>query len=216
MGKVLYIVANPKGLDESYSQRVGRAFLKSYQWYRPSDEIVMLDLYNMDIPYIDQKVFGAWDKLVKNHLLTEEEMDLVDYIDDMIEQFVAAERYIIVSPMWNSLFPAKLKAYLDIVCFAGRKYQNHENGMINILNGKKTLFIQARGGEYKTPEMRVLDFATPFMKTIFHSLGLTDFRAIHVEGMLMKPHMAKAIERAAIYQAREYAAWFAGNRVSQT
>ena len=105
MAKVLYIVANPRRMEESYSQRVGRAFLRAYHWYRPSDQILYLDLYKMNIPYLDQRVFAAWEKLLQDQVLTKEEINLVDYIDSIVEQFVRVDKYVIVCPMWNALFP---------------------------------------------------------------------------------------------------------------
>lgn len=209
MGKVLYILANPKGIEESYSQRVGQAFLQSYLELCPSDEVITLDLYNMEIPYIDQKVFLAWSKLINNELMSAEETELVDYIDDMIEQFISVDRYIVVCPMWNYLFPAKLKTYLDIVCFAGKKYKNYANGTVDILSGKKAILIQSRGADYKSEEMKHKDFATSYLQTIFSMLGLTQFRAIHIEGVVLNPNKAQEMESKAIKRANEDARWFA-------
>ena len=68
----------------------------------------------------------------------------------------------------------------------------------DVLAGKKALFIQARGGEYKSPEMQGLDFATPYIRTTFHSLGLIDFKYLHIEGTMSKPEMANMIEKNAV------------------
>lgn len=52
MSKVLYITANPKAKEVSYSLSVGDTFIESYKKANPNDEITNLDLYNMDLPTI--------------------------------------------------------------------------------------------------------------------------------------------------------------------
>jgi FMN-dependent NADH-azoreductase len=67
MAKLLYITANPKREEESYGLSVGRAFLNAYKQQNPQDEIVELDLYRTDIPYIDADVLNGWGKLQQGH-----------------------------------------------------------------------------------------------------------------------------------------------------
>ncbi|QXJ36800.1 FMN-dependent NADH-azoreductase 2 [Parageobacillus caldoxylosilyticus] len=76
MAKLLYITANPKREEESYSLSVGRAFLNAYKQQHPQDEIVELDLYRTDIPFIDTDVLNGWGKLQQGQAfeqLSEEE-----------------------------------------------------------------------------------------------------------------------------------------------
>lgn len=42
---------------DSYSLSVGEAFLKEYQQINLRDQIFKLDLYQLEIPYIDLDVF---------------------------------------------------------------------------------------------------------------------------------------------------------------
>ena len=64
MARLLYITANPKPIQESYSLTVGSAFLQVYKQNKPDDRIIELDLYGMKkLPYIDADVFSGWESL---------------------------------------------------------------------------------------------------------------------------------------------------------
>lgn len=70
MAKILYITANPKPENEAFSLRLGKAFLEKVKEISPEDEIIELDLYKADIPFLDEDVFSGWGKLAQNQSLT--------------------------------------------------------------------------------------------------------------------------------------------------
>ncbi|AQY38406.1 NAD(P)H-dependent oxidoreductase [Bacillus thuringiensis] len=63
MAKVLYIIANPKLVENSVSNRVGQAFLKVYRKAHANDKIKEINLYEEEFPIIDQDIMNAWDKM---------------------------------------------------------------------------------------------------------------------------------------------------------
>ncbi|PNB70901.1 FMN-dependent NADH-azoreductase, partial [Pseudomonas sp. FW305-BF6] len=66
----------------------------------------------------------------------------------IVTQFVEADKYVFVTPMWNFSFPPVMKSYIDAVCVAGKTFKYTENGPQGLLGGKKALHIQASGGVY--------------------------------------------------------------------
>ncbi|MBA4541341.1 FMN-dependent NADH-azoreductase [Thermoactinomyces daqus] len=209
MAKVLYITANPKPIDESFSLRVGKAFLERYKEIRPEDEIVELDLYKTEIPYIDEEVFSGWGKLAKGADLTPEEKKKVDRINELTEQFVSADKYVFVTPFWNFLFPPKLKAYIDTICIAGKTFKYTENGPVGLLKGKKAVHIQARGGVYSEGPAREVEFSDRYLRTVLQFIGITDVESVIAEGMAAFPEQADAILEKAIAHGQDVAASFA-------
>ncbi|MGA9227513.1 MAG: NAD(P)H-dependent oxidoreductase, partial [Mesobacillus sp.] len=116
MGTVLYITANPKPVEEAFSLSVGEEFINAYRENNPNDEVVRLDLYKINVPYIDTDVFSGWGKLQKGTAFDElspDEKQKVSSINQLTDQFVAADKYVFVTPMWNLSFPPKLKSYID-------------------------------------------------------------------------------------------------------
>jgi FMN-dependent NADH-azoreductase len=208
MAKLLYITANPKAEEQSFSLSVGRAFLNAYKQQNPQDEIVELDLYQIDIPYIDTDVFSGWGKLQQGHAfdqLSAEEKAKVSRINQLTDQFIEADKYVFVTPLWNFSFPPKMKAYIDTICIAGKTFKYTENGPVGLLKNKKAVHIQARGGVYSEGPAKEMEFGDRYLKAVLGFIGITDVQSVIAEGMAAFPNEAEGIKEKAIKQAEEVA-----------
>ncbi|MFC7440896.1 FMN-dependent NADH-azoreductase [Laceyella putida] len=209
MAKVLYITANPKAENESFSLKLGKGFLEKYQEVNPQDEIVHLDLYQIDLPYIDADVFSGWGKLAKGEGLSEEEQRKVSRIAELTDQFVAADKYVFVTPMWNFLFPPRLKTYIDTICVAGKTFKYTEQGPVGLLDGKKAVHLHASGGVYSHGPAQELGFADRYLRAVLNFIGITDVQTVVAEGMAAQPDRAEQILQEAIAKAQDTAVQFA-------
>lgn len=145
MAKVLYITAHPHDETVSYSMATAKAFIESYKEANPSDEVVHIDLYKENIPHIDADVFAGWGKLQSGagfDTLSAEEQAKVARLNELSDQFVSADKYVFVSPLWNFSFPPVLKAYIDSVAVAGKTFKYTEQGPVGLLTDKKALHIK--------------------------------------------------------------------------
>jgi FMN-dependent NADH-azoreductase len=211
MAKVLYITGNPKTVDQSFSLTVGEAFLETYRKENPQDEIVHLDLYNLDIPYIDTDVFSGWGKLQKGEAfdsLSADEKAKVARINELTDQFVAADKYVFVTPMWNFSFPPRVKAYIDTISIAGKTFKYTEQGPVGLLTDKAAVHIHARGGVYSEGPAQGFDFGDRYLKAIFQFFGIPNAESVIVEGMAQMPDQAESIKQKGIAQAQEVAKRF--------
>ncbi len=141
MAKVLYITAHPHDEKTSYSMATGKAFIDSYKESNPNDEVVHIDLYKENIPHIDADVFSGWGKLQSGtgfEELSENEKAKVGRLNELSDQFAAADKYVFVTPLWNFSFPPVMKAYLDSVAVAGKSFKYTEQGPIGLLTDKKS------------------------------------------------------------------------------
>lgn len=213
MAKVLYITANPKTPDQSFGLKVGQAFVEAYREAKPDDEIVHLDLFNSDIPTIDIDVFNGWDKLSHGGQLEEAELRKVERINELTEQFISADKYVFVSPLWNLSIPPILKTYIDNICVAGKTFKYTDHGPVGLLQGKKAVHIQASGGIYSRGPAREMEFGNRYLLALLQFIGVTDVDSIFVEGMAYQPDNAETILRNAMAEAREKAAHFAKDPV---
>lgn len=204
MSKVLYITANPKEEEKSFGLRVGREFIQEYKKLHKEDVIEELDLFEMYIPMIDKDMLNAWDQLAKGvafENLKEEEQRKVKAFSSLTEQFISADKYVIVTPLWNFTIPAIMKAYLDTLCVVGKTFKYTEKGPVGLLTGKKVIHVQASGGFYSEEPARALDFGTNYVKTIMNFIGITDYETIFVEGMNQFPEKADSFLNKAIDDA---------------
>jgi FMN-dependent NADH-azoreductase len=211
MSKVLYITANPKSTNESFSLAVGDAFIKEYKKNHSNDEIINLDLYNMEVPLIDEVVFSAWGKFAQGNSfdqLTAEEQKKISAMNSILEQFMSADKYVFVTPLWNFTVPPKMKAYLDNLCIVNKTFKYTENGSVGLLNGKKAIHIQARGGVYTEGPAADVEMGDKYINTILNFIGINDRQSIIAEGMAATPNKAEDIKLNAISKAQLVAKTF--------
>ncbi|GIQ71067.1 FMN-dependent NADH-azoreductase [Xylanibacillus composti] len=212
MAKLLYVTVNPKPAEESYGLTVGQAFLSAYRQAAPEDEIEVLDLYQADIPFIDTDVFSGWGKLQQGQAfddLSPDEKSKVARINELTDQFIAADKYVFVTPMWNFSFPPKLKVYMDNICIAGKTFRYTAEGPVGLLHNRKALHIQARGGIYSEGPAKEMEFGDRYLRALLAFVGVTEVTSLFVEGMAQMPGQAEQIKEKAIARAAEMAKSFA-------
>jgi FMN-dependent NADH-azoreductase len=218
MSKVLYITANPKSVEQSYSLAVGQEFLKAYKQENPQDEIVEIDLYKTEVPLIDQDVFSGWGKLqqgVAFKELSSVEQSKVAGINQFTDQFITADKYVFVTPLWNFSTPPQLKAYIDTICIAGKTFKYTENGPQGLLTDKAAVHIQSRGGVYSEGPAQAYELGDRYLQTIFGFLGIQSLESVIIEGTAQMPDQAENIKAQAISKAQEVAKKLATINVSK-
>ncbi|MFT9817401.1 FMN-dependent NADH-azoreductase [Lysinibacillus sp. NPDC056185] len=211
MSTVLYITAHPRD-EQSYSMAVGKEFMQAYRSAHPQDEVIHLDLYKMNIPHLDADVLNGWDKLksgIAFEELTLAEQTKIGRINELADQFVAADKYIFVTPIWNYSYPPVMKAYIDSFCIVGKTFKYLPDvGRIGLLGDKKALHIQASGSVLSpgsnTPA-EGFEMGHSHLKVIMEFVGITDFKGIFVEGMAEYPEQASQLKEKAIRQAHKIA-----------
>ncbi|MCD8503189.1 MAG: FMN-dependent NADH-azoreductase [Bacillaceae bacterium] len=211
MSKLLYITANPNDETVSFSKAVGKRFLEVYKESNPNDEIVHLDLYKETIPYIDTDVFSGWGKLQSGKgfdELSSEEQAKVGRLSELVDQFISADKYVFVTPLWNFSFPPLMKAYLDAVAVAGKSFKYSEQGPVGLLTDKKALHIQASGGVYSKGPAAEMEMGHRYLGNLMKFFGVPSFEGIFVEGHAAAPERAEEIKQEAINQAMAVAKTF--------
>jgi FMN-dependent NADH-azoreductase len=210
MATVLYITAHPLDPQESFSLAVGEEFIEAYHKANPTDKVVRLDLYKENIPQFDADVLRGWEKLRSGSSfdqLSEAEQSKVARLDAIVDQYVVADKYVYVSPMWNFSIPPVLKAYTDATSIPGKTFKYTHNGPVGLLSGKKALHIQASGSVYSEGPLAEIEMGYSYLKKILQFYGIQSMEAIFAEGTASSER-APAIKEQAIAHAREVAKRF--------
>lgn len=168
MKKVLYVKANPKSSEHSYTLKIADALAKKYA--SEGKEIVELDLYKEDLRHLDGEVLGK--------LFSGEDNEITKYVND----FVNYDEYIFAAPMWNLSIPSILKTYIDHILVAGKTFAYTEKGPVGLLKDKKAVHVTARGGFYSEGPAANYEMGDRYMKTILGFIGIADVETITVEG----------------------------------
>lgn len=209
MVKLLYVTVNPKPVESSFSLQVGEHFLEEYKKANPNDKVETFDVYEENVPLIDKTVLDAWGKLAKNVELTKEEAVVVGRMNEILEQFLEADKVVFVTPMWNLSYPPMLKAYLDNIVIAGRTFKYNEQGQpVGLVHNKKVLHIFASGGVYSDRQAKYQDYTNPFLQNILAFIGVNDYSLLRVEGMNAFPHKVDDIVTNSKQNAKQLAKTF--------
>jgi len=211
MATVLYITSSPGDKLTSFSKAVGKEFVDTYRDANPQDEVVHLDLSQMDITTIDADVLSAWGKLRSGsgfEQLSAAEQKKVVRINEVADQFAAADKYVFASPLWNLSIPPRLKVYIDSVCIAGKAFRYVDGYPVGLLTDKKAVHIQASGGVFSEGSLTAMESGHSYLAKIMKFIGVPSFQAIFVEGTAAAPDQAESIKEAAIVKARELAVGF--------
>ncbi|MHD0396792.1 FMN-dependent NADH-azoreductase [Staphylococcus simulans] len=208
MSQVLYITAHPLDEKVSNSMAVGKAFIDTYKTEHPEDEVIHIDLFKTDVPEIDADVFSGWGKLQSGETLTDLEQQKVNRLTEIVDQFVAADKYVFVTPMWNLSFPPAVKRYFDAVAVAGKTFKYTAEGPQGLLTDKAALHIQSRGGYYSEGPAADLELGDRYIRTILSFMGVPNIDLIAVEGHNAEPESAEEIKLNAIQNAEQFAKQF--------
>ncbi|MBC2372672.1 FMN-dependent NADH-azoreductase [Listeria booriae] len=200
MAKLLFIKASPLPDDVSRSMVVATAFLEKYQEENPDDVVERIDVYSHDIPMIDGAFMAAGNALREGKAFTDLEPEMqqkLTQFDALTQQFIDADKYVIVSPLWNLGIPPMLKAYFDTVVVAGKTFRYTETGPEGLLKGKKALQIHGSGGVYSTGESDLETHGEPYINTILNFIGIETLPSVFVEGVDYDPTRKDEILNAA-------------------
>lgn len=208
MSKLLFITAHPLTAKESTCLKISEEFKKEYKINHPEDEIIEINLFEQPVPALDKNLFEAWNKLrkgIKINELTEEQQKGINSYDSFGNQFISADKYVFVNPMWNHFLPSNLKAYIDTICVVGKTIKYTENGPKGLLEGKKALHIQSSGGIYDHESLQGHDYGHNYLKHIMNFIGIEDVQSIFIDGVDKFKDKAEKIREKAKIQAKEIA-----------
>lgn len=229
MVTVLVIQAHPH-IDHSLSLPVGQHFIKEYQKNHPDDQIITRDLYSKEgVPPLNDTTMLAWRKQKFGQTLTEAEQQLISRHDAWLSEFVNANKYVFINPMYNHFLPAEMKQYLDLTAVAHQTFKYTPNGPVGLLHGKKSLHIQASGSIYhkggkwaiiKFMLRRVLkmkagkdsctlqDLGSLYLSNMLKFYGITNQQSLYIEGADAYRDQRDKIKENALGQAESLAKSF--------
>ncbi|WP_010621817.1 FMN-dependent NADH-azoreductase [Paucilactobacillus suebicus] len=211
MAKLLVIMAHPHTNEKGLSVQVGEQFISSYRQSHPNDEIVIRDLFEEQIPPLDDTTFDAWLKVKYSKPMSEAEKNQLAQHTAWVDEFVSADKYVFVNPMYNHFLPYQLKNYLDVTAVTRKTFKYTDHGPEGLLNGKKALHIQAAGGIYHdnnaSGEFQA-DFGDSYMDHMFSLYGIKNISKIFIEGCDQFPQQRDKILNNAIQQAKSMAQEF--------
>jgi FMN-dependent NADH-azoreductase len=184
MARLLHIDSSPRG-ERSHSRRLTREFVEAWKQAHPGDVVIYRDVGRNPVPHVDEPWIAA--AYTPPEQRTPQLQEAIRISDQLVDEFLAADVYVIGIPMYNFSVPSVFKAYIDQIVRIGRTFtfepENSANPYKALVLGKKMFIITARGDSGFEPGERneKLNYQDPYLRTIFGFIGITDITFIHVE-----------------------------------
>ena len=203
--KLLHVICTPRGLA-SNTARVSSCLLEAMHEADDSLEVSSLDLFRTDLPSVAGKNIESKYRLMTGQGIDDDAQESWGQIERTIDQFLAADVYLLTVPMWNLGIPYALKYYIDAIVQPGYLFRYTPDGQVEGLVKDKTMVIViSSGSDYRADSMAPYNFVESYLRAIFGFVGLTDIHVFHANGMDMGPDLKKAGQRSAIADARAFA-----------
>lgn len=181
--KLLHIIATPRGA-RSRTLALAAQFLETVASHRPDLEVTTLDLTRSDLPPIDDSLASIKDDLIAGIPIDTDEVPGWVRAEELIDQFLAADSYLLTAPMWNFGLPYRLKHYIDCIVQPGHTFRFIPNGVEPLVVGRRMVCITSRGSDYSAGSpYAAFDFQEPYLRTIFGFIGITDIEFVHAQPM---------------------------------
>lgn len=188
MATLLIVKAHPLDPQKSYALRALEEFQIRYASLHPEDNIEIVDVFEDQIPALDKPLFEAIGAAKKGVEISPEQAERLERYNALTQQFLAADKIVVVNPLWNLNVPSQLVSWINTINVAGLTFKYGPEGSVGLVKGKKLLHIQSNGGVYAGQ-----DPAAQYIKSIFEFLGFEDIHQVFIEGQSADPSKAQAI-----------------------
>src|ERR1700731_3548057 len=198
MTKLLFLQASPRK-GESKSIQVAQAYLDTLRANNPGLDVDTIELWDADLPAFDGDKAAA-----KMRVIAGQEHDAVQRtawqeILTIADRFIAADRYLIASPMWNSGIPYRLKQYIDLIHQPNVLWtldpQPGYRGLLRDKHATLTLTSGVYSQQAATPAFGV-DHHSTYLRDWLNQAGVTAVDEIRFQPTMLSENPAEDLKKA--------------------
>jgi len=121
----------------------------------------------------------------------------------MIGELEAADFVVIGTPMNNFTVPSTLKAWVDHIVRIRRTFRSTAEGKIGMLRDRPLIVVSAHGGYCGDTPPGQPDFLTPYLRTVFETIGIHSVEFLRLEGLARGPEaVVRALDHANTWMER--------------
>ena len=146
MTHLLHIDSSPRG-ERSHSRRLSREFVEAWKQAHSINTVTYRDIGRNPVPHVNEQWIAA--AYTPPEQRTPEQWNAITKSDRLVDEFLAANLYVIGVPMYNFSISSAFKAYIDQIVRIGRTFdfkpENSTNPYKPLVLGKKCLSSQHEG-----------------------------------------------------------------------
>lgn len=178
MLRVLVINSSVTGA-QSVSRELVQAVVERLARAASEMSLIVRDLGVNPLPHLTPQTVAA----IRGEPVTPAEHEARALSDKLIGELRAADVIVIGAPMYNFSIPSTLKAWFDHVVRPGETFTYAAGGPKGLVEGKRVILVESRGGRYADGPMKTFDFHDPYLQRLLAFIGLSDVAVIRAEGV---------------------------------
>lgn len=195
---LLHVSASMR-LEGSVSRDLAGTFLRSWLENHPDEAVLHRDLGADPLPHLGVTEFSA--ALVPAADRTAEQAEAVALQKEIAAEFVAADSYLIATPLYNYTIPSTVKAWIDRLLLDQHIWRTAKPAA-----GRPATVLMAKGGGYGAGSPREgWDHAEPYLRRIFGDVLGLDTTFISAEHTLAAAHPETDLRDASARRAHDCA-----------
>lgn len=179
MPTLLHVDSSPVG-EVPLSRRLTGEFAARWRAAHPEGRIIDRDLAAIRIPVVD----AAWIRanLTAKEARTADQNERLALSTEFVQELLAADEYVVGTPMHNWGPSASLKLWIDQIVRFGETLIPTPSGPRGALTGKRATFMIAAGRDYRSgaPDASH-NYLEPWLRTFFGYLGVSDLRFVFAD-----------------------------------
>jgi FMN-dependent NADH-azoreductase len=168
----------------SVSSQLTKETVASLRSHDPDLRVIVRDIGATPIPHLDPESVAA----IRGATPANEKQAAAQALSDhLIAELKAADTIIIGAPMYNFGISSTLKSWFDYVVRAGITFRYTENGPVGLLEGKRAIVIESRGGFFSDGPTKGMDAQEPHLRTLLGFMGIKDVTFVRAEKLAFGP-----------------------------
>ena len=182
---ILHLESSPRG-SRSRSRQIAQELVDHLSAY-PGNSVVFRDLNEPAIPHVSSEFAEATNYAIMNRRpLTPAEEASTVLSDELVAELRAADIVVLGMPMYNWSIPSVTKAYIDQIVRPAVTLGYGPQGPYGLLDPAKKLYvISSRGGAGYDKSRSHVNFADPYLRTVFGFVGFKEIEIISVENNII-------------------------------
>ena len=189
MTTILQILASPR--PASFSRRIAREITARIVASAPGARVIERDLAADPPPHPAIDLYEA----ILSPIPDDDPRFALS--ERLIAELEGADFVVIGTPMNNFMVPSTLKAWIDHIVRIRRTFRSTPQGKIGTLRDGPVVVVSAHGGYCGDAPPGQPDFLTPYLKSIFATIGIHTVEFLRLERLTRGPEpLAQALAAA--------------------
>jgi FMN-dependent NADH-azoreductase len=164
--------------DRSISRLLAKKFVGQWVANNPESTVTYRDIGQFPIPHVTEEWMDAAASSPGEATL--DRINELFFSNELIDELLVNDRYLISTPILNFTIPSTLKTYIDLIVRNGLTVEGNKHDPQGLLHDKKLLVIATQRNNYPHKNQdEVVKYFESYLRHIFEHIGVTEINFIY-------------------------------------